>query len=137
MAVRVTVTIPWDEATERALALPGPPGSWTVRFWWERVPAMEWEFTNIPVLASLLRDGMNGILGVTGLTIGVPMLFDDSSWGLGAVELRHDWSIDLADLNDTEARATALESIVVHAVDGLRWLREDHQVPTVRPTVAA
>lgn len=76
-------------------------------------------------------------LGVTGLTIEIPMIFDDHSWGLGAIELRHDWSIDLADLMDPEARATALESIVVHAVDGLRWLRADHQLPAMRLAVAA
>lgn len=135
--VKVVVTIPWTEAKERALDLPEPPGSWTAQFCWERVPAPEWDFTDIPALAMLLREGMNGILGVTGLTIEIPMVFDDASWGLGAVELRHEWSIDLADLHDAEARATALESIVVHAIDGLRWLRADHQLPAVRLAVAA
>lgn len=134
--VRVVVTFPWEAATERALASVTPHGSLAVAFYWERVPAPEWEFRDIPTIAGLLRTGMEALPGCHALTIEIPVIFDDTSWGLGTVELRHDWQLDLADLTNVEARATALERIAAHAIDGLRWLSYDHQVPTV-PLVSA
>ncbi|HEY1016911.1 MAG TPA: hypothetical protein VGE07_29630 [Herpetosiphonaceae bacterium] len=68
------------------------------------------------------------------MTIEIPMLFDDTSWGLGTATLRHEWSIDLA---DPEARQAALASRAAHAIDGLRWLSGDHQLTAVALALSA